>query len=148
MAESPTVPYPHVYIDADGHSRIHQCSMHSFALDSVGGRAAPQWLSKLADDIESVTFSVLPVGWVGDWHPNPKPQWVIPLSGRWFVQTQDGTRIEMGPGEVHLGEDQNCSPDDDGNIGHLSGTVGDEPCAQMMIALATDPTRDQPCRFS
>ncbi|MFD4369503.1 hypothetical protein [Rhodococcus sp. NPDC058521] len=148
MSETPTISYPHVYIGSDGHSRIHHCTMKAFTLDSVGPDVADQWMNKLNEGIASVTFSVLPVGWVGDWHPNPHPQWVVPLSGRWFVQTQDGTRLEMGPGEVHFGEDQNCLPDDDGNVGHLSGTVGHEPCVQMMIALASDPTRDQPCRFS
>ena len=54
--------------------------------------------------------TVLPVGWVGDWHENPRPQWIIPLSGRWFVETMDGARVEMGPGEMSFGEDQGTRP--------------------------------------
>jgi hypothetical protein len=46
----------------------------------------------------TVFVTVLPVGWIGDWHENPRPQWIIPLSGRWFVESMDGIRIEIGPG--------------------------------------------------
>ena len=26
-----------------------------------------------------VLVTVLPVGWIGDWHENPRPQWIIPV---------------------------------------------------------------------
>ena len=47
--------------------------------------------------------------------------------GRWFVETTDGTRVEMGPGEISFGGDQNARPDSAGRQGHRSGTVGDAP---------------------
>lgn len=56
-----------------------------------------------------VIFTVLPVNWVGKWHENPQPQWIIPLSGRWFVETTDGMRVEMGTGEISFGGDQNTN---------------------------------------
>ena len=40
-----------------------------------------------------------------------------------------------GPGEVSFGGDQNTQPDGDGNKGHLSGTVGDEPAVLMITQL-------------
>ncbi|MEH2311750.1 MAG: hypothetical protein V7K35_10190 [Nostoc sp.] len=95
----------------------------------------------------TITFSVLPVGWVGNWHENPKPQWVIPLSGRWFVETMDGQRVEMGPGEISFGEDQGTKANAQGNKGHLSGTVGDEPAVLIMVQLEETPTVEQSCRF-
>jgi hypothetical protein len=39
-----------------------------------------------------MVFTVQPVGWVGDWHKNPARQWIVPLSGRWWVEAMDGTR--------------------------------------------------------
>ena len=87
------------------------------------------------------------VGWIGIWHENPKPQWIIPISGRWYVETMDGQRVEMGPGDVSFGEDQNTKPDANGHKGHLSATVGNEPCVLMMIQLKNSPTVNQPCRF-
>ena len=57
-----------------------------FELQSMGGKAAAQWNDHLLSAENSLLFSVLPVGWIGDWHENPKPQWIAPLSGRWFVE--------------------------------------------------------------
>lgn len=143
----PAAPYYHVWVDEGGRSHVDRCEMRDFIMKSVGGPSAPQWQNKLPDEVEAVIFSILPVGWVGEWHENPKPQWVVPLSGRWFVETQDGTRVEMGPGDLHFGEDQDSSPDENGKKGHLSGTVGDEPCVQMIVQFKSPPTKGQPCRF-
>ena len=69
-------------------------------------------VERQAGSIEAtVVFTVQPVGWVGEWHENPAPQWIVLLSGRWWVESMDGTRVEMGPGELSLGEDQNCRAD-------------------------------------
>ena len=38
----------------------------------------------------SLICSVQPVGWVGDWQENRAPQWIAPLSGRWFVESMNG----------------------------------------------------------
>lgn len=147
----PAAPYYHVYLDGDGHSAIARCELRDFDLQSIGGESAPQWQlpfpGELPGEMEAVVFAVLPVGWVGEWHENPRPQWVVPLSGRWFVETRDGARVEMGPGDLHFGEDQNSAPDGRGRIGHLSGTVGDEPCVQMIVQFKMAPTRNRPCRF-
>jgi len=82
----------------------------------------------------TVLVTILPVGWIGDWHENPKPQWIIPLSGRWFVESMDGQRVEMGPGEMSFGEDQNTRAQGD-RQGHLSGTVGEAPAILMLVQI-------------
>lgn len=116
----------------------------------MGGEADPQWNCRLMAAASEVLFAHLPVGWVGEWHENPKPQWIIPLSGRWFVETMDGHRVEMGPGEVSFGADQHTQPDADGHQGHLSGTVGDRPAMLMILQIQEDtwiaapPTQFQP----
>jgi hypothetical protein len=76
-----------------------------------------------------------------EWHENPCPQWIVPLNGRWFVETMDGVRVEMGPGDICLGTDQNCRPID-GRSGHRSGAVGQEPCVIMLIQLDSNPFSD------
>ena len=120
--------------------------MTRFTLKSMQPPAAPQWQGdKTRGDI-SVLTTVQPVGWRGDWHENPKPQWIIPLSGRWFVQSMDGARVEKGAGEISFGEDQHSDSTAD-NRGHLSGVVGDEPAALMIIQLATPRKATPPCRF-
>jgi len=89
---------------------------------------------------------VQPVGWVGDWHENPAPQWIVVLSGRWWIEAMDGTRIEQGPGEFSLGEDQGCVATG-GRQGHRSGTIGDQPAVLMTVQLHVPPVR-RPCHMT
>lgn len=142
----PSMPYWHVYTDADGTSRQERFALTDFAFEGVNPETAPQWNDAQAKTEAGVTFTVLPVGWVGEWHENPRPQWIAVLTGRWFVETMDGHRVEMGPGELMFGEDQGTR-ERDGRRGHLSGTVGDEPCTMMVTGLHVTPTVDRPGRF-
>ena len=130
----PEVVYWHVHTDSDGVSRQTLRALTAFDLKGMSG-AAPQWQNELGSERSTVNVSVLPIGWTGDWHENPKPQWIIPLSGRWFVETMDGHRVEMGPGDISFGQDQGCRAGDIGHKGHLSGTVGEEPCVMMIVQL-------------
>lgn len=131
----PTVSYWHVWTDEKGVSHQTRCELSNFKQESMGGGAAPQWNNRLFNGETEVLFAVQPVGWVGEWHENPQPQWIVPLSGRWFVETMDGHRVEMGAGEFSFGGDQNTQPNEKGQKGHLSGTVGDEPAVLMVVQL-------------
>ena len=131
----PTTTYWHLCTDEDGVSHQRREALDAFASASMSG-AAPQWNDAQATAPKRVVFSVQPVGWVGEWHENPEPQWIVPLSGRWFVESMDGQRVEMGPGEASFGEDQGCVADAQGRRGHRSGTVGDEPAHLMIVQVA------------
>ena len=144
-AAAPSYPYWHAYVDARGQTRQVKCSFARLELKAVNDGVAPQWLERLDGAVEKVSVTTQPVGWVGDWHENPGPQWIIPLSGRWFVETQDGQRVEMGPGDVSLGEDLGSKPNAAGHRGHLSGTLGDQPATLMIVSLKAKPTVNQPC---
>lgn len=137
----PALPFLHMWTTPNGTSRIDLSSMTGFGMSSVGGKAAPQWMRPFPGEIAAVNFAILPVGWLGDWHESPKPQWVVPLRGRWFIETMDGSRVEMGPGDIHFGQEQQTT----GNKGHRSGQLGDEPCFQLLLQFAVSPaaqTRD------
>ncbi len=136
--DSPRLTYWHVWADTEGISHQEQRTLTRFEHQSMGG-AAPQWNLPLEADPKHALFSVLPAGWTGDWHENPAPQWIVPLSGRWFVETMDGTRVEMGPGEVSFGGDQGCKADAHGHKGHRSGTLGDEPAVLMLVQMDAAP---------
>lgn len=140
----PHILYWHLWTDIAGISHQTHCTLTEFEWKGVG-RAAAQWNNQQARSEASVVFTVQPVGWVGDWHENPAPQWIIVLSGRWWIESMDGTRIEQGPGEFSLGEDQGCLCSD-GRLGHRSGTIGDVPAVLMTIQLHIPPTRN-PCHF-
>jgi hypothetical protein len=138
----PVVPYWHLWTDDEGVSHQATCALTDFILKGVGG-ADPQWNNKQETHSSTVVITVQPVGWVGDWHENPAPQWIVVLSGRWWIESMDGTRIEQGPGEFSFGEDQGCTLTN-GRKGHRSGTIGDVPAVLMTVRLDIDPRRT-PC---
>ncbi|GGE19835.1 hypothetical protein GCM10011529_28040 [Polymorphobacter glacialis] len=127
-----TMPYWRLFTRDDGLSSVAASLLGGFVEQSVGGKAAAMWMLPAPGKVEVVQFAILPVGWVGEWHESPLRQWVVTLSGRWFIETQDGLRIEMGPGESHWGEDLGTRQIN-GNHGHRSGQLGDGPCAQMLV---------------
>jgi hypothetical protein len=134
----PAFTYWHVWTDENGISHQEKRSMSGFSEESMGGKSAAQWNLHLQDEETHIMYTVLPAGWVGEWHENPRPQWIIPLSGRWFVETMDGQRVEMGPGDISFGADQHCLEHENGKKGHRSGTVGDEPALLMLVQLLDD----------
>jgi hypothetical protein len=140
----PQIAYWHLWRDAVGISHQTRCALADFDFKGVGD-AAPQWNNRQQTSQASVVFTVQPVGWVGEWHENPAPQWIVVLSGRWWIEAMDGTRIEQGPGEFSLGEDQG-SILTDGRRGHRSGTVGDVPAVLMTVQLHVPPV-PVPCHF-
>lgn len=130
--KAPKLPFLHMYTDPHGKSAITQKMLTSFKKESVGGKADPQWMLSFPGKVADVKFAILPEGWMGDWHESPTPQWVIPTKGRWFIETQNGNRIEMGPGDIHFGQDTN-TVEINGNKGHKSGTIGSEPCYMIIV---------------
>ena len=146
MEQRPTVSYWHLWTDADGVSRQKQCAMTEFTMKSMKPPADPQWQGIPTSGKMTTMITVQPVGWIGIWHENPKPQWIVPLSGRWFVEAMDGTRVEMGAGELSFGGDQNCR-EVDGKRGHRSGTIGDVPAVLMVIQFDDAPAPASPCQW-
>ena len=144
--KKPVVPYWHLWTDADGVSRQTRCEIDGFELQSIQPQTEPQWQGRKIHSDATVFVTVLSTGWIGDWHENPQPQWIIPLSGKWFVESMDGSRVEMGSGEISFGEDQNTRKRD-GRRGHRSGTVGDAP-AVLMIVQFEQSSLSSPCRFA
>ena len=72
------------------------------------------------------------------WHQESKV-WEV-------VRVRDG-RVELRPGDISLGKDQNTVPDAEGRKGHRSGNIGDETVTLMVIETDVTPTVAQPCRF-
>ncbi|HEY6457831.1 MAG TPA: hypothetical protein VIY90_21360 [Steroidobacteraceae bacterium] len=145
--EPPTVDYWHLYTDSDGVSHQRRCAMTEFEMKSISANTAPQWQGRPSRGDMTVLVMVLPVGWVGAWHENPKPQWIVPLSGCWFVESMDGTRVEMAAGEFSFGADQH-SKDKEGKRGHRSGTVGELPAVLMVIQFNEAREPSLPCAVS
>jgi hypothetical protein len=146
-SRAPRVPYYSLWSAPNGTSGLASCALDGFEMKSVGGQAAPMWMRQIPGEVVAVFFTVLPVGWVGEWHESPKPQWVVPLSGHWFIETQDGSRVEMGPGDIHWGQDIDTRAVE-GSRGHRSGQVGAEPCVLLLVQYKTPHGAGMSCPFS
>lgn len=130
-ASPPVMPYASLFTDADGLSRLAMCQLAGFDTADIGN-ATDLWKLDFPGRVVGVSFVVLPVGWTGDWHESPHPQWVVPLSGAWFLESAGGERLVMGPGEIHWGQDVGTA----GEKGHRSGQSGDLPCVQLLVQFA------------
>jgi len=65
---------------------------------------------------------------LSSYHPAPRRQYVITLSGRVEIETGDGTIRSFGPGDVMLAEDTT-------GRGHITRVVGGEPRQYLFIPL-------------
>jgi len=131
----PSLKYPYVYTGPDGKSTIGEGHLSDFQKESMGGSSGKQFNLNFAKGPMKILFSVLPADFDGDWHENPEPQWILPIKGGWWVETQDGSRVELREGELSFGGDQNTTPDSNGNSGHRSGTLDGKPCEMMIVQL-------------
>ena len=135
---APTVGYWRLYTDTEGVSRWARCAMTRFELKSMQPPAAPQWQGEPARGDFSVLVTVQPVGWRGDWHENPKPQWIVPLSGRWWVEAMDGEPARIRPRRILLRRRPEMPGARRAQRVICSGTLGDAPAALMVIQF-NDP---------
>jgi hypothetical protein len=85
------------------------------------------WLKGLP--ATQIAFRVCPVGNFIDWHPAPRRQFVIILSGQLEIGLGDGSRHLFGPGDARLVEDTTGQ-------GHTTRVVGHEPCVTATVPLA------------
>ena len=129
-----------VWVNEQGEScqNLHSLSGHKLSVFADG--AAPIWSALHYSGPTKVFTLILMPGEVGEWHENPKPQWIIPLRGRWCVETMDGIVVEMGPGEISFGGDQETKQ----NRGHRSWAVGEKP-AELLLIQVQDPPPWNPC---
>ena len=68
-----------------------------------------------------------------DWHPAPRRQFVITLSGESEVELDGGRKIRLGPGNILLAEDTTGQ-------GHISRAVGTGERISLFIPIADGAT--------
>ena len=106
-----------MYTDDDGESH-----WQAVVLDQ-----APDWTVHM--EATHIVFRTDPVGSFFDWHPAPRRQFVIILSGQLEIGFSDGTTKIFGAGDARLVEDTTGK-------GHSTAVHGDEPVVVATIALA------------
>jgi mannose-6-phosphate isomerase-like protein (cupin superfamily) len=108
-----------LYTGSDGQSHI----------EAVDLSKTPEWTK--AQATTGITFREAPVGNWQDWHPAPRRQFVIILSGQLEIGLGDGSKHIFGPGDARLVEDTTGQ-------GHTTGTYGNQPCVTATIRLANE----------
>ncbi len=109
-----------IYTGEDGQSHFEDLEV---PLQSAAG-------SQLSDlvGLKGVVFRHNQPGWRLDYHPAPRRQFVVTLSGRVEVGCGDGTVRVFGPGDVMLADDLTGQ-------GHTSVQLGDEERASLFLVL-------------
>jgi hypothetical protein len=111
--------YVRVYADDTGESHYEDVEVGLTAL-TYAPPAQPFDVSAVAT-AAGVAFARFPTGWVGDWHPTPRRQFFIFLSGEFAGETSDGDRRSHSPGSVVFLEDTT-------GTGHRAWVVGRMTC--------------------
>jgi len=106
-----------MYTGDDGETHIEDLSLDTH----------PELTSLLA--AKGVVFRSQPAGAFSDFHPAPRRQFVITLSGEVEIGLADGTVYRYGPGHVNLAEDVTGK-------GHTTRVVGDVPRVTATVQLA------------
>jgi hypothetical protein len=106
-----------LYAGADQQSRI----------ETIDLKAKPDWLRGLA--ASQISFREWPVGQFLDWHPAPRRQFVIILSGQLEIGLGDGSKHVFGPGDARLVEDTTGK-------GHTTRVLGTQVCVTATVPLA------------
>ena len=114
-----------VYSGADGESHVEEMplAMKPFT-DTEGAHGEGTTLQAAA----GIVFRVSPPGYVLDWHCAPRRQYSITLSGRAEIEVGDGTKAQVGPGDIVLAEDLTGQ-------GHVTRVVGNEPRLSAIVPL-------------
>lgn len=120
------VSYVRLFADDDAGSRMENLCIELKATDFAPpapaiGVSAPQTANACA-------FLSVPAGYVGDWHPSPKRQWLVFISGQMEFETSDGQRFLGRQGSVVLLEDTR-------GRGHRSTVSADQPAVMLAVQI-------------
>ncbi|KAG6549417.1 hypothetical protein Mapa_009136 [Marchantia paleacea] len=137
--------YTQLWSDADGETHITECKMSGFREEAYSSL-----IQYVRDDFGGNTtklvFTELSVNLTQPLHSPPAVQFVVTISGSWYIVTTDGSYRAFQPGEVLFQDDTVDSPA--AKIPeHFSGAVGAVPCQQMIIQFNRPPEVDSVCPF-
>ena len=132
--------YWRVWVNDQGAScqSKHSFKQHQQSVFAEG--ATPIWNAIHYSGHATLITLILMPGELKEWHENPKPQWIIPIHGKWGVETMDGVIVEMGPGEISFGGDQGTH----NQQGHRSWAIGETP-AELLLIQVSEPPPWIPC---
>ena len=119
--------FTRLYSDRDGETRFEDVAVKM--APAVVARDVPMVDVAVPVDVTGLTFTRLEPGFTSDWHPAPRRQFVIVLSGGVELTGGDGQTRHFGPGGVFLAEDIEGK-------GHQARATGDSGCLVVMVPCA------------
>jgi quercetin dioxygenase-like cupin family protein len=121
--------YPRTYADAAGES--HFCDVEEAMAPTAFVPTNPPLGLSTPRAATATVFCRLEPGWDGSWHPSPRPQYALTLSGEWEITVTDGERRRFGPGEFVLLEDLT-------GRGHSTAATSADDAVLLLVWLAAD----------
>lgn len=113
--------YFRIYADEQGESHFEDVEIE---MEQQGPQAE---LSRLYP-ATGVIFRRTPADQFIDWHPAPRRQFVITLSGEAEIEASDGEVRRIGPGTIMLAEDTTGK-------GHITRGIGAQERISLFIPL-------------
>jgi hypothetical protein len=113
------VQYFRIYADEQGESHFEDLDIELHALPN--GSAYSDLVPATG-----VIFRRTPADQYADWHPAPRRQFVITLSGEAEIEASDGEIRHIGPGTIMLAEDTTGK-------GHITRGVGTQERISIFI---------------
>ncbi len=110
-----------IFTGADNESHFEDLQVPLEAMGAAGAMSKPVAVS-------SVIFRETAEDYNLDFHPAPRRQYVVNLTGGVEIETGSGEIRVLGPGDILLAEDTT-------GRGHKSRAVNDEPRRCLFIAL-------------
>ena len=108
--------YARTYTDLTGKSQMSEVEVAVAPHNFLPGNPTLDLSS--ASEIQTMTFVRASAGWSGGWHPTPRRQFVVGLSGELEIETGDNQVLVLRPGQVVLLEDTSGK-------GHRSRLLGE-----------------------
>jgi hypothetical protein len=120
------VQYVRLFTGPDGESHFEDVQVELTPVAQYA-RGVPQLDVSAPYSSTALTFLSAPLGWIGDWHPAPRRQFMIKLAGRTELIASDGERRELVPLTVLLLEDTTGK-------GHYSRVLGPDDDQYVVVA--------------
>lgn len=124
---STSISYIRLFADAEGNSHLEEGATLRLEPTNFVPPAPAINVSPLKP-ANAYAFLSVPVGYVGDWHPSPKRQWLFFMSGQMEFEVSDGRRYIGVPGSTVFLEDIT-------GRGHRSRVMGVEPAVMAAVQI-------------
>jgi len=125
VKEATRLTYARVFVGSDGVTHFEDSPIRMTPGVYVPGIPLVDSASPLP--ATTLTFSRLEAGYTSDWHPAPRRQFVVLLTGAAELTVSDGETRSFCPGSVFLVEDTV-------GTGHQTRALGSDECLFVTIA--------------